>query len=69
MSLLSIKLAPALAAGNCVDIKPSEHAAVTTLAFDEYVREASFPPGVVHGVTGDHRTTRLLRSLCRTPTG
>jgi aldehyde dehydrogenase (NAD+) len=63
MSLLSNKLAPALAAGNCVVIKPSEHASVTTLAFADFVREAGFPPGVVNVVTGDHRVGQaLLRS-------
>lgn len=63
ISLLASKLAPALAAGNCVVVKPSEHASVTTLAFADKVREAGFPPGVVNIVTGDHRTGQaLLRS-------
>jgi len=60
MGLLSNKLAPALAAGNCVVIKPSEHASVTTLEFAEFVREAGFPPGVVNVVTGDYRTGQAL---------
>ena len=60
MGLLSNKLAPALAAGNCVVIKPSEHASVTTLEFADLVREAGFPPGVVNIVTGDHRAGRAL---------
>ena len=46
MGLLSNKLAPALAAGNCVVIKPSEHASVTTLEFANFVKEAGFPPGL-----------------------
>jgi aldehyde dehydrogenase (NAD+) len=63
MGLLSNKLAPALAAGNCVVIKPSEHASVTTLEFANFVREAGFPPGVINIVTGDYRTGQaLLRS-------
>lgn len=63
MSLLSNKLAPALAAGNCVVIKPSEHASATTLEFANFVREAGFPPGVVNVVTGDYRVGEaLLRS-------
>jgi aldehyde dehydrogenase (NAD+) len=63
MGLLSNKLAPALAAGNCVVIKPSEHASVTTLEFAELVREAGFPPGVINVVTGDYRVGQaLLRS-------
>jgi aldehyde dehydrogenase (NAD+) len=60
MGLLSNKLAPALAAGNCVVIKPSEHASVTTLEFAEFVKEAGFPPGVVNVITGDYRTGQAL---------
>ena len=50
--LLSWKLAPALAAGNTVVIKPSEHASVSTLEFMSLVEEAGFPAGVVNTVTG-----------------
>lgn len=53
--LLANKLAPALATGNTVVIKPSEHASLSTLAFAELVEEAGFPPGVVNVVTGDGR--------------
>lgn len=60
MGLLSNKLAPALAAGNCVVIKPSEHASVTTLEFANFVKEAGFPPGVVNIVTGDYRAGQAL---------
>jgi (Z)-2-((N-methylformamido)methylene)-5-hydroxybutyrolactone dehydrogenase len=60
MGLLANKLAPALAAGNCVVIKPSEHASVTTLEFAELIREAGFPAGVVNVVTGDFRTGQAL---------
>ena len=52
MGLLANKLAPALAAGNCVVIKPSEHASVTTLEFCRFVEAAGFPPGVVNVVCG-----------------
>jgi aldehyde dehydrogenase (NAD+) len=63
ITLLANKLAPALAAGNCVVIKPSEHASVTTLEFARLAQEAGFPPGVINVVTGDHRTGQaLLRS-------
>lgn len=65
MGLLANKLAPALAAGNCVVIKPSEHASVTTLEFAELVREAGFPAGVVNVVTGDYRTGQALLSSGR----
>jgi (Z)-2-((N-methylformamido)methylene)-5-hydroxybutyrolactone dehydrogenase len=50
--LLAWKLAPALAAGNTVVIKPSEHASASTLAFAELFAQAGFPPGVVNTVTG-----------------
>ncbi len=43
MVLLSNKLAPALAAGNCVVIKPSEHASATTLEFRQAGREGRLP--------------------------
>jgi acyl-CoA reductase-like NAD-dependent aldehyde dehydrogenase len=60
MHLLSNKLAPALAAGNCVVIKPSEHASATTLEFCRFVEQAGFPPGVVNVVTGDGRVGKAL---------
>lgn len=60
LSLLANKLAPALAAGNCVVIKPSEHASVSTLEFAQLIKEAGFPPGVVNVVTGDYRTGQAL---------
>ncbi|RDD96951.1 aldehyde dehydrogenase [Paracoccus pantotrophus] len=60
MGLLSNKLAPALAAGNCVIIKPSEHASCTTLEFAKLVDEAGFPPGVINIVTGDYRVGQAL---------
>ncbi len=50
--LLTWKLAPLLAAGNTVVIKPSEHASVSTLAFAALFEQAGFPPGVVNTVTG-----------------
>jgi len=50
--LLTWKLAPLLAAGNTVVIKPSEHASVSTLAFVELFAQAGFPDGVVNTVTG-----------------
>lgn len=50
--LLGWKLAPALAAGNTVVIKPSEHASCSTLAFARLFEKAGFPPGVVNTVTG-----------------
>jgi aldehyde dehydrogenase (NAD+) len=46
------KLAPALAAGNTVIIKPSEFTPASTLEFVKLVEEAGFPKGVVNVVTG-----------------
>ena len=50
--LLSWKLAPALAAGNTVVIKPSEYTSASTLEFCRLIEKAGFPPGVVNIVTG-----------------
>lgn len=62
MQLLMNKLAPALAAGNCVIVKPSEHASVSTLILGELVEKAGFPPGVINIVTGDKRAGEFLTS-------
>jgi len=50
--LLAWKLAPALAAGNTVVVKPSEFTCASTLEFMKLVEQAGFPPGVVNVVTG-----------------
>ncbi|KRE09553.1 carnitine dehydratase [Bosea sp. Root381] len=50
--LTAWKLAPALAAGNTVVVKPSEFASVSMLALARLFEEAGFPPGVVNVVTG-----------------
>jgi aldehyde dehydrogenase (NAD+) len=55
ISILANKLAPALATGNTVVIKPSEHTSVTTLEFARMAQEAGFPDGVINVVTGDGR--------------
>ena len=52
LMLLSWKLAPALAAGNTVVIKPSEYTSASALEFMRLVEAAGFPPGVVNVVTG-----------------
>ncbi len=52
LMLATWKLAPALAAGNTVIIKPSEHASASTLAVVKLFAEAGFPPGVVNAITG-----------------
>jgi (Z)-2-((N-methylformamido)methylene)-5-hydroxybutyrolactone dehydrogenase len=50
--LLTWKLAPALAAGCTIVVKPSDYTPVSTLALASLVTEAGFPPGVVNVVTG-----------------
>ncbi len=50
--LTTMKLAPALAAGNTVVCKPSEHASASVLELMTLVAKAGFPPGVVNVVTG-----------------
>lgn len=52
LMLLAWKLAPALAAGCTVVVKPSEFTSASTLEFIKLVEEAGFPPGVVNVVTG-----------------
>ena len=50
--LAAYKLAPALAAGNTVILKPSEYTSASSLAFGRLFAEAGFPPGVVNVVSG-----------------
>jgi phenylacetaldehyde dehydrogenase len=52
MSMASWKLAPALATGNTVVLKPAEETSLSTLRFAELVQEAGFPDGVLNVVTG-----------------
>ncbi|HVU16992.1 MAG TPA: aldehyde dehydrogenase family protein [Candidatus Didemnitutus sp.] len=50
--MLAWKLAPALAMGNCVVLKPAETTSITALKFASIVQDAGLPPGVVNIVTG-----------------
>jgi acyl-CoA reductase-like NAD-dependent aldehyde dehydrogenase len=50
--LMTWKVAPALAAGCTVVVKPSEHSPVSTLGFAPLLQQAGFPPGVLNVVTG-----------------
>jgi (Z)-2-((N-methylformamido)methylene)-5-hydroxybutyrolactone dehydrogenase len=52
LRLAAWKIAPALAAGNAVVLKPSEHASASSLMFNELFEAAGFPPGIVNVVTG-----------------
>ena len=54
------KLAPALACGNTVVLKPAETTPLTALKLAEVIRDAGLPPGVVNIVTGAGRTGAAL---------
>jgi aldehyde dehydrogenase (NAD+) len=54
--MLAWKVAPALATGNTVVLKPAETTPLTALLFSDVVRQAELPPGVVNIVTGDGST-------------
>ncbi len=58
--MLAWKIAPALAAGNTIVLKPAEFTPLTALAFAEICREAGLPAGVVNIVTGDGATGAAL---------
>lgn len=58
--MLSWKIAPALAAGNTVVLKPAEFTPLTALAFAEICQEIGLPAGVVNIVTGDGSTGEAL---------
>jgi aldehyde dehydrogenase (NAD+) len=58
--MLAWKIAPALATGNTVVLKPAEFTPLTALAFAEICNEVGLPPGVVNIVTGDGTTGEAL---------
>ena len=58
--MLAWKIAPALAAGNTIVLKPAEFTPLTALAFAEICREAGLPKGVVNIVCGDGATGAAL---------
>ena len=58
--MLAWKIAPALATGNTVVLKPAEFTPLTALAFAEICQEVGLPPGVVNIVTGDGSTGEAL---------
>ena len=60
VAILTSTLPAALAAGNCVVVKPSEHASCTTLEIAKLCEKAGFPAGVVNVVTGAADTGRAL---------
>ncbi len=58
--MLAWKIAPALAAGNTVVLKPAEYTSLTALLFADICREAGLPKGVVNIVTGDGSTGEAI---------
>jgi aldehyde dehydrogenase (NAD+) len=58
--MLAWKIAPALAAGNTVVLKPAETTPLTALMFAEICQQADLPPGVVNIITGAGDTGRML---------
>ena len=62
LMMLAWKIAPALAAGNTVVLKPAETTPITALLFAEICQQAELPPGVVNIITGAGETGRELVS-------
>ncbi|MEX3016678.1 aldehyde dehydrogenase family protein [Gymnodinialimonas hymeniacidonis] len=58
--MLAWKIAPALAAGNTVVLKPAEYTSLSAMVFAEICQEAGVPPGVVNIITGDGETGAAL---------
>ena len=58
--MLAWKIAPALAAGNTVVVKPAASTSLATLLFAELLQQIQLPPGVVNIVTGDSSTGKLI---------
>ena len=58
--MLAWKIAPALAAGNTVVLKPAEFTSLTALLFAEVLQQIDLPAGVVNIITGDGSTGELL---------
>lgn len=58
--MLSWKIAPAIAMGNTVVLKPAEYTSLTALLFAQICQEAGLPDGVVNIVTGDGSTGELI---------
>jgi aldehyde dehydrogenase (NAD+) len=58
--MLAWKVAPAIAAGNTVVLKPAEYTSLTALCFADICRQAGVPKGVVNIVTGDGRVGEMI---------
>ncbi|RJO79425.1 aldehyde dehydrogenase family protein [Nocardia panacis] len=60
LMIASWKIAPALACGNTIVVKPAEQTPLSTIRLGELLQEAGFPPGVVNILTGGPDTGRAL---------
>ena len=60
--MLAWKIAPGLACGNTVVLKPAETTPLTALLFTDICRQAELPPGVVNIITGDGSTGAISSS-------
>lgn len=58
--MLAWKVAPAIAMGNTVVLKPAEYTSLTALLFADICSEAGVPPGVINIITGDGKTGAAL---------
>src|SRR5258707_6674632 len=58
--MLAWKIAPALAIGNTIALKPARYTSLTALLFAEVLQQISFRPGLVNIITGDGSTGELL---------
>jgi len=58
--MLAWKIAPALATGNCVVIKPATNTSITAVKLAEIFQDAGLPPGVVNVITGPGATGGLI---------
>ena len=68
IAMITRKIAPALAAGCTIVIKPAEQTPLSALALAELSREAGIPPGVVNVVTGDAaQSVAIGKALCSSP--
>jgi succinate-semialdehyde dehydrogenase/glutarate-semialdehyde dehydrogenase len=69
IAMITRKVAPAIAAGCAIVIKPAEQTPLSALALAELAHRAGFPKGVFNVVTGDaERSIEIGKVLCASPT-
>jgi len=68
IAMITRKVAPAIAAGCTIVIKPAEQTPLSALAMAELAQRAGFPPGVINVVTADaQRSVEIGKALCESP--